>query len=56
MGGTTDSINLKYPVFASVFDDEGDLIVAGGGGEGNNGIKNKIVSRMNRLVHLRKSP
>lgn len=35
-------INLKYPVFAAHFLSDTRLIVAGGGGEGNNGIKNKI--------------
>jgi prolactin regulatory element-binding protein len=35
-------INVKYPVFAAHFLSDTRLIVAGGGGEGNNGIKNKI--------------
>lgn len=36
-------IDLGYPVFDASFLTEDRLVVAGGGGEGKNGIKNKIV-------------
>lgn len=44
-------INLKYPVFAAQFFSDTRLVVAGGGGEGNNGIKNKL-----SLLSINSSP
>ena len=34
--------NLKYPLYACKFISDDLLLVTGGGGEGNNGIDNKI--------------
>ncbi|KAK9479311.1 hypothetical protein V1514DRAFT_328297 [Lipomyces japonicus] len=36
------SINIGYPVYAAAFASDSTLIVAGGGGEGKNGVANKI--------------
>lgn len=38
---------LSYPVYAAEFDpyNRGFLVVGGGGGEGRNGVANKIVRR-----------
>lgn len=38
-----EQIDVGYPVFAAQFLDDDRLVIGGGGGEGNNGIKNKIV-------------
>jgi prolactin regulatory element-binding protein len=38
------TLNVGYPVFTSKFTNDDTLIVAGGGGEGKNGIRNKFVS------------
>lgn len=38
----SDTISVGYPVYGAKFQDDNTLIVAGGGGEGNNGIPNKI--------------
>lgn len=38
----SETINVGYPVYGAKFQDDKTLIVAGGGGEGNNGIPNKI--------------
>jgi prolactin regulatory element-binding protein len=40
---STDLLDVCYPVFAASFGDDSTLVVAGGGGEGRNGIQNKIV-------------
>lgn len=40
---TAEKITLNYPVFAADFLDADNLVVAGGGGEGNSGVGNKIV-------------
>ncbi|ODQ64895.1 hypothetical protein NADFUDRAFT_46725 [Nadsonia fulvescens var. elongata DSM 6958] len=37
-----DSLDLGYPLFAAAFWKDTKLVVAGGGGEGKNGIANKI--------------
>ncbi|QEU59958.1 Sec12/Sed4 [Kluyveromyces lactis] len=44
MGKEVDSTiyNIGYPVYGAKFLDNSTLLVAGGGGEGNNGIPNKI--------------
>ncbi|KAI5793113.1 hypothetical protein EDC01DRAFT_85371 [Geopyxis carbonaria] len=39
---TTEKITLSYPLFSADFLDLNQLIVAGGGGEGRNGVGNKI--------------
>lgn len=35
-------MNVEYPVYAAAFLDDSRLVVGGGGGEGNNGIPNKL--------------
>lgn len=40
---TSAKIDVGYPVFDAAFLSEDRLVIAGGGGEGKNGIKNKIV-------------
>jgi prolactin regulatory element-binding protein len=47
---TKDLLLIGYPVFASSFLNEDHVIVAGGGGEGKNGIKNKIVRILGALA------
>ncbi|CDO93114.1 unnamed protein product [Kluyveromyces dobzhanskii CBS 2104] len=44
MGKVVDSTiyNIGYPVYGAKFLDDSTLLVAGGGGEGNNGIPNKV--------------
>lgn len=37
-----EQLDVGYPVFAAQFLTDERLVIAGGGGEGNNGIKNKI--------------
>lgn len=39
----SSTVNVGYPVFAAKFLGDERLVIAGGGGEGKNGIKNKIV-------------
>ncbi|CAI1728350.1 hypothetical protein SEUBUCD646_0N03390 [Saccharomyces eubayanus] len=40
----TASYNVGYPVYGAKFLDNDTLLVAGGGGEGNNGISNKLTT------------
>lgn len=37
-------LQLDYPLFVAEFLDKDHVIVGGGGGEGNHGIPNKLVS------------
>lgn len=37
-----EQLDVGYPVFAAKFLSDDRLVIAGGGGEGNNGIRNKI--------------
>lgn len=41
------TLDVGYPVFAAKFLSDERLVIAGGGGEGKNGIKNKIVRFFN---------
>lgn len=38
------TIDVGYPVFTTKFLSDERLVIGGGGGEGKNGVKNKIVS------------
>lgn len=38
-----EKLDVGYPVFAAQFLSDDRLVIGGGGGEGNNGISNKIV-------------
>lgn len=40
---TLDKFDIGYPLFGSKFVYNDRIVVCGGGGEGKNGIKNKIV-------------
>lgn len=40
---TVDRFDAGYPLFASKFANNDRIVVCGGGGEGKNGIQNKIV-------------
>ncbi|ANB14994.1 Sar family guanine nucleotide exchange factor SEC12 [Sugiyamaella lignohabitans] len=42
LSSDSDIIDVSYPVFASVWDSNSSLVIGGGGGEGRNGVKNKI--------------
>lgn len=41
-------LQLDYPLFVAEFLDKDHVIVGGGGGEGNHGIPNKLVSTAGR--------
>jgi hypothetical protein len=40
---TSEKITLTYPLYSADFLDGDRLVVGGGGGEGRNGVANKIV-------------
>ncbi|KAH3671967.1 hypothetical protein OGAPHI_000153 [Ogataea philodendri] len=48
------SLDLGYPIYGAKFVNENTLIVAGGGGEGSNGIPNKITALLIQPDNLKK--
>ncbi|GAV30559.1 hypothetical protein PMKS-004073 [Pichia membranifaciens] len=48
------SLNLGYPVYGAQFANDNTLIVAGGGGDGNNGIPNKMTAILIQPENLKK--
>lgn len=66
MGGRfSATLDVGYPIYAAKFINNKTVLVAGGGGEGNNGIPNKITAvkcfykateKLKMLQKFRKSP
>lgn len=48
------SLNLGYPVYGAQFVNDNTVIVAGGGGDGNNGIPNKMTAILIQPENLKK--
>ena len=48
------SLNLGYPVYGAQFANDNTVIVAGGGGDGNNGIPNKMTAILIQPENLKK--